>query len=379
MELWPPHVYRSDGDKLGIPSSVLTEALRQAHAAQSRGMPAILTLRHLAIRVGVKYELLREYVERKRDPYRTFRIRKRSGGRRLICVPEGPLLRTQRWLARYLLSQSTVHPSSAAYSPGASIVICAARHTGCRWLLKIDIRNFFESISEIQAFRVFAALGYNRLVSFEMARLCTRNYSKSRRLGDPVWSHDPGRYRISGYENHRIGHLPQGAPTSPMLSNLAMVSLDSRIAVIVAEAGFVYTRYADDLIFSASHRSIDRALVTKVLLKVQGELGASGFALNRNKTVIAPPGARKIVLGILVDGPALRLQREYKQRLLQHVYFLRKVGPAHHARERGFFSVWALQRHVDGLVTFAKQVEPQFAAKVRAALAGVEWDPASPL
>src|SRR3972149_11530464 len=145
MELWPPHVYLAEARKQGIPSDTATAALEEAHRLQQRNLPAILSLQHLAWHTDVSYTFLHEIVSRERDPYRVFQIRKRSNGHRNICVPAPPLARVQKWLNAHVLSQVPPHSASQAYSPGASIKHCASRHLGCRWLIKVDIRQFFES------------------------------------------------------------------------------------------------------------------------------------------------------------------------------------------------------------------------------------------
>lgn len=372
---WPPHPYVSEGLSRGLPENHLREALRQAHNSQNRGYPAILSLKHLAVMTDVSYGDLREVVSRETDPYRSFRIRKRSGGRRLICVPRASLARVQKWLALYVLNRGDVHVSSAAYAPGSSPVKCAALHCGCRWLVKVDVRNFFESISEIQVYRTFRKFGYSTLVSFELTRLCTRVYiRKTRRRSDRVWEADPSRYDgIPAYGSWQIGHLPQGAPTSPMLSNLTMHALDSDLTSLAADAGLYYTRYADDLTFSTSEMSFSRVAARRLLSAVMERLRAEGLRANRQKTVIAPPGARKIVLGLLVDGSRPRLRREFKKSLGAHIHFLKRFGPAQHAERRGFKSIWSMRRHLQGKIAYARQVEPAFADEAERGLAGVDW------
>src|SRR5262249_15519185 len=198
MSPWPPHLYlanapapRADGTENlpalrgnppesghlcpprpdAIEDPRFQRALEQAHAVQQRGLPAILTLNHLAVRAGVPHGTLRTYVGRGTDPYLVFHIRKHSGGFRTICVPDWPLARVQRWLATRLLNHVRPHSNSFAYAPDTSIVRCARMHCGCRWLVKMDISRFFESISEIQVCRVFRQLGYRPLVAFQLARL----------------------------------------------------------------------------------------------------------------------------------------------------------------------------------------------------------------
>jgi len=343
MNLWPPALYLQNAQQHGVADPVAREALQQAHEVQRRRLPAILTLKHLAIRTNTRYEDLRRYVERAEDPYRKFRITKRSGGKRLICVPNQPLMILQRWLAEYVLNPIEPNPASTAYTPGASAIRCAHQHCGARWLLKLDIRKFFESVSEIQVFHVFQSLGYNPLISFEMARLCTRIYLDSNRWERKVWTTHAGEYAaIPEYAVKQIGHLPQGAPTSPMLSNLAMRALDGDLTQLAADAGLTYTRYADDLTFSTGSSAFSKEEATRFLRRAQQRVREEGLLPNKRKTLIAPPGARKIVLGLLVDGDRPRLRRE-------------------------------LQRHVYGLVAYARQIELDFAERLEQELAQVDW------
>jgi RNA-directed DNA polymerase len=365
MDLWSPHSYLGAGLAHGYPEPVLKEALLQANTLQRQNLPAILTLKHLSVLTEVGYKDLQSYVEREIDPYRVFSIRKRAGGRRVICVPDNSLVRVHRWLSRYVLNTVKPHRASMAYAPGSSPVRCAKLHSGCEWLIKIDVSRFFESISEIQVYTVYKNLGYNPLISFEMARLCTRIYEgRNRRIRTKVWTRRESRdYWIPNYLSTQIGHLPQGAPTSPMLANLAMKDLDEEIASIAGDNGLVYTRYADDITLSGRSTSFSRQTAERVVTHINRQLRSNGLLPNKRKTMIAPPGARKIVLGLLVDGPSPRLQRQFKQNLLSHAYYLKKFGPASHAKTRGFNSLWAMQRHLVGLLNYARMIEPEFARK----------------
>lgn len=200
MALWPPNDYRNAGVDHGRSPELVANALSQAHLVQTQGLPAILSLRHLAHMVDVPYRRLRSIVSRRVDPYRTFQISKRSGGYRTICVPTPLLLALQRWIHLRLLLRHPVHPASRAYASGSSVRECARMHAPARWLCKVDIRQFFESITEIQAYHVFEGMGYSPLVAFELARLCTRCPPLRSAYKSPVWRIWPGRHStIEGY------------------------------------------------------------------------------------------------------------------------------------------------------------------------------------
>lgn len=165
-----PHRYRKLGKQLGVSPETIQRAIDQARAPERRGLPAILTLRHLAHLTGADYSYLREIVSRDREGYRPFVIRKRRGGGRLIAAPEPTLAAVQRWIVKNILAHIPTHQASCAYSNGASPTKCAARHLGARWLIKVDIHDFFESITERRVYYFFRECGYQALVAFELAR-----------------------------------------------------------------------------------------------------------------------------------------------------------------------------------------------------------------
>jgi len=105
MNRWAPHLYRQTGQQKGVPKAIIDESLSQANQVQDKGLPAILTLGHLAYQTNVPYKNLYQVVSRDIDPYRTFSIRKRSGGWRYINVPQFGLLRVQKFIDRFVLSK----------------------------------------------------------------------------------------------------------------------------------------------------------------------------------------------------------------------------------------------------------------------------------
>jgi RNA-directed DNA polymerase len=383
MTLWRPQIYRTAAPQ-GIDPTTLDNAV-QTGSETTRvdpSLPPIFSLRHLAHILEVDYGLLRAIIGRKiEDPYKVFRIRKRPGPDgeqrfRIICVPNPTLLHVQRWINARILIRARPHASSFAFAKGNTIYAAAERHCAHRWLIKFDVVRFFESISEIAAYRVFHRFGYQPLVAFELSRLCTRLGSITPSRKRNQWSSSPNRYPTIGpYAVERLGHLPQGAPTSPMLANLAMVKFDEAIQEICDRRALVYTRYADDIILSTDSPAFGRGGVGAIIGEVYKSLGRFGLSPNVAKTHISPPGARKVVLGLTVDGPSPRLTREFKGLLGQHLYYLAspRAGPIEHAKRRGFRAIAGLRNHVQGLVAFARQIEPTFGDECAERLAMVSW------
>lgn len=342
--------------------------MAQARVVEVSGAPAILTLRHLAARMDVDYRYLRSVIaNRAGDRYRDFSISKRGGGGRRIAVPEPRLMTVQRWIVREILRGRPVHPDSHAYAPGSSIVACAQRHCMAGWLLKLDIHDFFESVPERSVYDVFRAIGYQPLVSFELARLCTRPWvdpPEDRREARTVRNYSSRGIEL--YRRELTGHLPQGAPTSPMLSNLACVGLDGRLSALARSARLAYTRYSDDLTFSGPPGTFDRSGAVAMVEGVRDILRSHGFRMHERKITIIPPGGRKVVLGLLVDRERPRLPGELRRRLSNHVRGVEGFGIAAHAAERNFQAPTGMINHIAGLLRFARDVDPAFADPLRA-------------
>ena len=215
MSAWRPQHYRRAALATGAVPATVAHAVSTGALTvkEHEGRPPVLSLRHVAHLADVPYRFLREVVGRREDPYRLYRIRKRvtSGSKRyrVICVPEPPLLRTQSWIAQSILRTATPHRASTAFAKGDDIVSAATHHCNAQWLVKLDVENFFESITEISAYRVFLDLGYQPLVAFELARLCTRVRSRPGIWRNARWRSRPRGYKIRAYSISELGYLPQ--------------------------------------------------------------------------------------------------------------------------------------------------------------------------
>lgn len=383
MSHWRPQRYVTVGRSQSVDEGILENALYTAELTRSHGygVPPILTLRHLCHLSGASYPYLRHVIGRKSkiETYRTFSIRKQGkqskNERRIISVPEPRLLILQKWIAQYILSKSSPHPASKAFAPNCTLVDAVVPHCKARWLIKLDVKKFFESISEIQVYRVFIELGYQPLVAFELSRICTRVRvdSKSNRIAKQQVICKIGMPET--YNTDHIGYLPQGAPTSPMLANLVARPLDDTLEKIACDFDLTYTRYADDLTFSTTNSSFNRSDAGRLINLVYLALRKNHLSPNTVKTHIIPPNARKVVLGLFVDRERPRLTRQFRNRLRQHLHYLQHedFGPQIHADKRGFQSVSGLKNHLYGLVAYAGQVEPVYADDYRLKLDRINW------
>ena len=384
MKDWTPQHYRRAQGAIDVPTPVMDAAIAASlkTVAVHQSLPPILTLNHLAHMTQVPYKHLRDYVTRDIESYKIFRVRKRARPRqptsfRVICIPPPSLAVAQRWIAQYVLAKARPHTASTAFAPNCKLIDAAAPHCASRWLIKVDVQRFFESISEIDCYRVFRSLGYQPLVSLELSRLCTRvgHFSRMRRAIKWRRKAALSKSKIPGYASRDIGHLPQGAATSPMLANLAMREADRLMTALADRFGLTYTRYADDLTFSTTDPAFERENARKAVNEVYSILRRFGLTPNLAKTTIASPRTRKIVLGLQVGQDTPRLTRAFKMKLRMHLYYLERedVGPLLHAERRGFSAVAGMRNHLMGLAAYAVQIEPKYGRDIKARLEAVEW------
>ncbi|GAA6207874.1 hypothetical protein NBRC116601_11670 [Cognatishimia sp. WU-CL00825] len=159
-----------------------------------------------------------------------------------------------------------------------------------------------------------------------------------------------------------------------MLANLAVYSLDEKLKRIADDFGWKYSRYADDLAFSTD-QSASRTDALRLRGMVEGALKNIGLSENSSKTRISPPGARKVLLGVLIDRDRPRLTRRYKDNIETHLYALNheKIGVLAHQSKRGFSSVTGMRHHVRGLISFAYHVDKNYGKKLYAEFNKIRW------
>jgi hypothetical protein len=159
-----------------------------------------------------------------------------------------------------------------------------------------------------------------------------------------------------------------------MLANLAVYSLDVRLKRIAGELGWKYSRYADDLAFSTG-QVISRSDALELRGIIEAALTGFGLSANHTKTRISPPGARKVLLGVLVDRERPRLTRQFKDNIETHLYALNheKIGVQAHRDSRGFTSTKGMRHHIRGLIAFAHHVDEVYAQKLYEEFNCVRW------
>ena len=354
METWSAHqLFKKASSKLDNISA--QKLVKYYQNLQSQNLPVIFTLRHLSKITNTNYLVLRKTIMRRRElaNYRMFSIKKRSGGWRYIHQVNKELFKVQQFINSEILQKIQPHPASFAFHSNGGIKRCALKHCGARWLFQYDLKDFFYTINEKNVYDIFHNQGYRSLLAFELARICTTT-RLPKCLQKYITSH---AYCVNYkfYDNHMLGILPQGAPTSPMLSNLATFKLDTLLTNLAKKHDLVYTRYADDITFSTYlDKRKEKFKIHRDIIKTIIE---SGFIINNKKTKIAGPGARKIVLGLLVDGDRPRIPKETYKRIERLLYASNKYGLIETAKHENFDTPYGFYNHISGLMSFVKDVD----------------------
>lgn len=278
--------------------------------------------------------------------YHCHLIPKRDGTLRLIEEPKPVLKRLQRRILHGLLDLVPAHPAAHGFVPGRNCITAAATHAGEAVVISFDLADFFPSIPWSRVYATFRALGYPQAVARTLAHLTTA-------LTPYKILQTPG---LAARDHLKARHLPQGAPTSPALANLAAFRLDRRLSALAHRLGARYTRYADDLTFSGDPH------IAPLLTRAVPEIAqAERFHLNPAKTRQATKGQRQTVTGLVVNRH-VNVPRPTYDLLKATIHHLqnpddpRRTDPAFLAR-------------LQGQIAWVEQVNPARGQRLRARLA----------
>ncbi len=278
----------------------------------AHGLPRLQTAAEIAAAIGITVGELRFLAYSRKTSRRThyirFQIPKKAGGTRLISAPMPRLKRAQRWLLDNVIAKVAIDDAAHGFTADRSIVSNARPHVGAAMVVNIDLKDFFPTFTLRRVKGMFEGLGYGEEAATIFALLTTEPEIAEVEL-------DGERYFVARSERR----LPQGSPASPGITNIVCRRLDKRLRGMARSAGFVYTRYADDLTFSASTRDAS-ANVGKLLRRVRYAIAQEGFVPHPKKTRILRRGRRQEVTGVVVNQkPAVArdVMRKFRALLFQ--------------------------------------------------------------
>jgi len=235
----------------------------------------------LALGIGVSPRLISSFMFDASDHYRKFSISKKSGGERTIHAPRTMLKVVQYWILDYLLYKLKIHRACTSYQKGLSIYDNAYIHTKMKYVANFDIENFFPSITSVDLENFLIVSGFEKSASSIISKIVTLN-----------------------------GSLPQGAPTSPIISNAFLFEFDESMHALCEEKSLNYSRYADDITISGNNY----AEILDCIKFAEIQLNKKKFFLNRKKTRVTGQTSRQVVTGLVVNVIP-QPTRDYRRRI----------------------------------------------------------------
>lgn len=310
-------------EDIGLKDEYVEEYSELIKKLVENNVPIIFEIEHLSKLVGINVPTLYSMIFSTEKFYRSFDILQKNGENRTITTPFKSLKKVQKWIYQNILKQGYTHHSAHGFVKKKSIITNASFHKNSQVFLQLDIRKFFPSIPLSWIVNYFHKLGYSKKLSFYLAKLCC-------------------------YE----GVLGQGAPTSPTLSNLIFFGLDKKLNNYAIKNNILYTRYADDMVFSGSEITINFKNFCIFLIK------RYGFKINSKKTRLKINVSQNIITGVQIKNNNIYAPKKYKRELTQELYYIKKFGLISHVSKKRIKDpnyVYSLL----GKINFVLSIEPE--------------------
>ena len=323
-----------------------------ANKLKMKNVPVIFDLEHLRqllqikkeafvkIYYGVEHQYHYTYIPKNKDYNRTAISYSHDNTDyfRKLSLPSIKLKYIQRWILDNILYNIPVHDTAYGFIPNKSTITNACEHIGKEFLFKTDIKDFFPSISSKRVYGLFRYIGYNKSVSLALTKFCT-------------------------YQNE----LPQGAPTSPYISNLICRKLDHRINELCKKHKLKYSRYADDITVSGGRKLQAIVPLIKEIVKTED------FSLNTEKTRIVHNSYKQKVTGVIVNQKA-SVPKELYRDIRQAIYYMRKFGVSSHLEWTKLYGKSNVKAYYYGLVNYCNMIDPVKGKKLYKELNQINWN-----
>lgn len=323
----------------GVISEVAKDRLLEYNARlTSNNVPIIYNLRHLRKLLQIKRREQNHFFGKDREQsYKKFYIKKKSGGQREIEAPIKELKVIQVWIKENILDKFEVSQFAKGFKKCTSIYDNAMPHVNKELVINLDLKDFFPTIKYSDVYKVFNYIGYTQEVCHLLTQLCTNGN----------------------------GVLPQGAPTSPVLSNLICLKLDKRLSKLAEKCYCDYTRYADDITFSGAKT------IKSVLPLIAKIIQEEGFCLNDDKTRLQYSFQRQEVTGLIVNKK-VTISKRLQKELEDAIYYCSKFSVESHMTKidckKSFY-----KEHLYGIAYFVKMINVKQGEKYLQELDKIDW------
>ncbi|WP_269540113.1 reverse transcriptase domain-containing protein [Cerasicoccus fimbriatus] len=300
----------------GVSGGLNERQTRPELLAQNQ-LPVYMDAESLAVAMGISVGQLRflsfHRKVAKTSHYRRFLLPKKSGGTRKISAPMPRLKRLQYWILHTLLYQLDISEQAHGFVPERSIKSNAQAHVGQDVVINLDFKDFFPTITYPRVKGLFGKLGYSEQIATIFALLCTEPEIQEAQMDGESWFIQQGERK-----------LPQGAPTSPAITNIICRRFDRRLQGAAQKLGFQFTRYADDLTLSASGEAVKD--LGRMLWQTRKIIEEEGFVLHPDKLRVMRKGMRQEVTGIVVNE-GLGVERHKLRAFKALLFQIEKDGP----------------------------------------------------
>lgn len=360
-ETWE-FLFKSQSEEDGHTERYIEECLDYGKHLLSKNLPIIFDTDHLALLLNLTTDELKYITDNSVRMYRTFDLEKSDNkSKRTINAPFPRLKFIQQWInVNILCRDKNILPCCQAFMPQdllgkRDIKTNALPHVGCKWLLNMDLKNFFPNITYKQVYAYFYQLGYIEEVARALSQLCCKDF-----------------------------RVPQGAPSSPMLANHIARSMDEDIQAYCKSHGFIYTRYADDITISGNEYVDAKSLINDM----EAIIFKNDFWVNRKKTKFRVRGNRQSVTGLTIDH-GVHVPKSYRKDILKELHCCLKFGPTKHIafrdqkrrekmkskgiadekiKDLGFYRQWLL-----GRIMYVRSIEPETGKKMLEQYNQIHW------
>jgi len=337
-------------------------------------VPALETLPQLANFLGLTLQQLEGLADRHeiqhyiplgpRHHYRYRWVNSRRGRHRLLEIPKLRLKTVQAKILHGILDNVPPHEVAHGFRRNHSIFTNAEPHVKQEVVVSYDLADFFATVRCEQVMAIFRRIGYPRIIARHLAAICTKSTPEEVWRKHPSYASQPAQWQRMGVWRRR--HLPQGAPTSPALANLAAWRLDMRMSHLARHFQWTFTRYADDLTFSGD-RALGRNRLT-LMTWVAGIVGQEGFRINLKKTHLMRQSQRQEVCGVVVNQKCNVRRSEYDELKAILHNCVKHGGASHNRRQHPDFA-----GHLRGRIAALAQINSLRAAKLFALWEGIKW------
>ncbi|GAC1303676.1 MAG: retron St85 family RNA-directed DNA polymerase [Mucilaginibacter sp.] len=314
--------FRVKASKSGYSEDEILKCLNYAKPLLEKNLPIIYNTSNLSVLVGYKKVYLKRAALFTNFFYRRFAIKKKNNKLRNLSEPLPSLKEIQIWILNNILYNIPISKFAKAYVPNKNILDNTRYHRNKEKVLCLDIKDFFPSIKRASVENIFRGRGYSSNVSNLLSKLCCCDES-----------------------------LPQGAPTSPYLSNIYLNNFDLVISEYCIQKSVRYTRYADDLTFSGD---FDEQRLIDLTIK---ELEKIGLTLNQNKISVMGRDDRQLVTGLVVNK-VIQIPRFQRDEIRKEIYYIQKFGLEEHlnriANTRSNY-----MKHLIGKIDYAVFINPK--------------------